>query len=87
MKSILLAGTCLLFSLVVSVSFAAGGKNQIQNPILGDNCIEAFPPGIDANACEEVPAPSQAGVNVFFCDTTTVVICTDEEPEEGETDE
>ena len=87
MKTSLLVGTCLLISLVVPVSFAAGGQNQIQNPILGDNCIEAMPPGIDANACEEVPAPSQSGVNVFFCDTTTVVICTDEEAEEGDTGE
>ena len=75
--------TALLLALIVSVSFAAGGKNQIQNPILGDNCVEAMPPGIDANACEEVPAPAQSGVNVFFCDTTTIVIC---EAEDDETD-
>jgi hypothetical protein len=72
---------CLLLSLVASASFAAGGKNQIQNPILGDNCVEAMPPGIDANACEEVPAPAQSGVNVFFCDTTTIIICEAEDDE------
>ena len=75
--------TALLLALIVSVSFSAGGKNQIQNPILGDNCVEAMPPGIDANACEEVPAPAQSGVNVFFCDTTTIIIC---EAEDDETD-
>ena len=75
--------TALLLGLIVSVSFAAGGKNQIQNPILGDNCVEAMPPGIDANACEEVPAPAQSGVNVFFCDTTTIIICEAEDDEAG----
>ena len=72
----------LLLSLIMSPTFAAGGKNQIQNPIFGDNCIETIPPGVDAEACEEMPAPAQSGVNVFFCDTTTIVICTDEEDSE-----
>lgn len=73
--------TALLFGLIASVSFAAGGKNQIQNPILGDNCVQTMPPGIDANACEEVPAPPQSGVNVFFCDTTTIIVCEVEDDE------
>jgi hypothetical protein len=73
--------TALLLGLIASVSFAAGGQNQIQNPILGDNCVEAMPPGIDANACSEVPAPPHSGVNVFFCDTTTIIICEAEDDE------
>ena len=50
----------------------------------GDNCIETIPPGIDASACEESPAPGQSGVTVFFCDTTVVIICADENEDEGE---
>lgn len=72
----------LLFCSIVSASFAAGGQNQIQNPIFGDNCIETIPPGIDASACEESPAPGQSGVRVYFCDTTVIVICSDEEDAE-----
>mgnify|MGYP003573949416 CR=1 FL=1 len=82
MKITFIAATCFLLSLIASASFAAGGQNQTQNPILGDNCVEAFPPGIDALACEEVPAPAQSGVNVFFCDTTTIIICEAEDEED-----
>jgi hypothetical protein len=74
----------LLLTLLASVSFAAGGKNQIQNPIFGDNCVETIPPGIDASACEESPAPGQSGVTVFFCDTTVVIICSEENGDEVE---
>ncbi len=82
MKTVSIVATFILLSTFGSSSFAAGGQNQIQNPILGDNCIETIPPGIDAAACEEMPAPAQAGVNVFFCDTTTIVICQEEDTEE-----
>jgi len=78
MNTSLRLATGLLLGLIASASFAAGGQNQIQNPILGDNCVQTMPPGIDANACEEVPAPAQSGVNVFFCDVTTIIICEDE---------
>lgn len=71
--------TYLLLTLFVSASVAAGGQNQIQNPIFGDNCVETIPPGFDASACEESPAPGQSGVQVYFCDTTVIVICSDEE--------
>jgi hypothetical protein len=70
--------TCLLFGLSTSAAFAAGGQNQIQNPIFGDNCVEVMPPGIDAEACVESPAPAQSGVNVYFCETTTVIVCQDD---------
>lgn len=76
------AATLLLLSLFASTVAAAGGKNQIQNPIFGDNCIETIPPGFDASACEESPAPGQSGVMVYFCETTVIVICSEEE--EGE---
>ena len=79
MRTLVKVTACMLLSLAVSSSFAAGGKNQIQNPIFGDDCIEMIPPGIDANACEESPAPGQSGVTVYFCDTTVVVVCPDEE--------
>lgn len=84
MRKLLILAICVLFGVMSSASFAAGGKNQIKNPILGDNCVETIPPGIDASACEEVPAPAQAGVHVFFCDTTAVIICTDEEEDAEE---
>ncbi len=76
--------TALLISLLASPTFAAGGKNQTKNPIFGDNCVETLPPGVDAEACEEVPAPAQAGVTVFFCETTKIIICSDEEEPETE---
>jgi len=82
MKTFFIILTYLLFSLLASVSFAGGDKNQTQNPIFGDNCIETIPPGIDASACEEAPAPGQSGVKVYFCDTTVVIICADEGDDE-----
>ena len=68
----------LLFALTTSVALAAGGQNQTQNPIFGDNCVEVAPPGIDETTCEEAPAPPQSGVQVFFCDSTTVIVCRDD---------
>jgi hypothetical protein len=81
-KAVYLGEIAFLLSLVASTTFAAGGKNQIQNPIFGEDCIEVMPPGSDFEACEESPAPGQSGVRVYFCDTTTIVICPEEEPEE-----
>jgi len=78
MKTSTIILTCLLFGLSTSAAFAAGGQNQIQNPIFGDNCVEVMPPGIDAEACVESPAPAQSGVNVYFCETTTVIVCQDD---------
>ena len=82
MKTIPIVATFILLGFSASSALAAGGQNQIQNPIFGDNCIETIPPGFDASACEEMPAPAQSGVNVFFCDTTTIVICTEEDTDE-----
>ena len=82
MKTMSFVATFLLLSFFAASSFAAGGQNQIQNPIFGEDCIETIPPGVDAGACEEMPAPAQSGVNVYFCDTTTIVICPEEEAEE-----
>ncbi len=82
MKTIPLVATFILLGFFASSSFAAGGQNQIQNPIFGDDCIETIPPGVDAAACEEMPAPAQSGVNVYFCDTTTIVICPDDDSEQ-----
>ena len=79
MKTLITLTTGLLLSLAFTVSFGAGGQNQIQNPIFGDDCIETIPPGIDAYACEESPAPGQSGVKVYFCETTVIVICPDED--------
>jgi len=79
MKTLITWTIGMLLSLAVTASFAAGGQNQIQNPIFGEDCIETIPPGIDAYACEESPAPGQSGVKVFFCETTVIVICPDED--------
>jgi hypothetical protein len=81
-KAIYLGGVAFVLGVVVSATFAAGGKNQINNPIFGEECVEVMPPGIDSEACEESPAPAQSGVKVYFCDTTTIVICPEEETEE-----
>jgi hypothetical protein len=78
MRTTAIALTCILFSLSTS-TFAAGGKNQTNNPIFGENCVETIPPGLDAYACEESPAPGQSGITVFFCDTTVVIVCADED--------
>ncbi len=75
MKILPVVTSCVLLSSVSSLSLAAGGQNQTQNPIFGEDCVETIPPGFDDGACEEMPAPAQSGVNVFFCDTTVVVIC------------
>jgi hypothetical protein len=79
MKILPVVTSCILLSTVSSFSLAAGGQNQIQNPIFGEDCIETIPPGIDDGACEEMPAPAQSGVSVWFCDTTVVIICPEEE--------
>ena len=84
MKALSKTATFLFLSLVAAAVFAAGGQNQIQNPIFGDNCIETIPPGFDASACEESPAPGQSGIKVYFCDTTVIVICSEEEDAENE---
>ena len=70
---------CVFLGLFASGSFAAGGQNQTANPIFGDGCVEVTPPGIDTENCEEVPAPPQSGVEVFFCDGTRIIICEEEE--------
>lgn len=69
-RNILRFAVLCFFSIV-----GCGGQNQTQNPIFGEDCVETIPPGFDDGACEEMPAPAQSGVNVFFCDTTVVVIC------------
>lgn len=84
MKTTLFAIGCLLYGLTTSAVFGAGGQNQIKNPIFGEDCVEVMPPGIDASACEESPAPAQSGVNVFFCDTTIVIVCQDGYEEESD---
>lgn len=71
--------TFVLLSLFVSGSFAAGGKVQADNPIFGDDCVEVTAPGVDLDNCTQVPAPPQAGITVFFCDSTRVIVCGDEE--------
>ena len=61
---------------------AEGGKVQDKNPVFGDDCVEMTPPGIDLDQCEEMPAPPQSGVEVFFCEgSTRVIVCESEEEE------
>ena len=81
MRIMPIAVACVVCGLTAS-SFAAGGKNQMQNPIFGENCVETIPPGFDAYACEESPAPGNSGITVYFCDTTVVIVCSDEEDTE-----
>jgi len=80
MKILPIISACALLGLACG-AFAAGGQNQTQNPIFGDNCVETVPPGIDPSSCEEMPAPPQSGVQVFFCESTRVIICSDAEIE------
>ena len=62
----------LLFSAPV---FADGDKNRSQNPVFieEDQCAIAVP-GIDLDDCAKIPAPSQAGVTVYFCTLDEVTV-------------
>jgi hypothetical protein len=67
----------LLF--VSSIAMAAGGKVRDANPIIGEGCIYQVPPGLDLQKCELIPAPNQAGVQVYACDLSVIVFCDDED--------
>ena len=67
-----------LVTLMCSVAMAEGGKVRDANPIIGEGgCIYQAPPGLDVTKCELIPAPNQAGVQVYACDLTVIVLCTD----------
>ena len=70
----------LIMTLMSSVAMAEGGKNRDQNPIISDDgCVYQTPPGLDITKCELIPAPNQAGVQVYACDLTVIVFCPDDE--------
>jgi hypothetical protein len=69
----------LLLLLFSSIAIAAGGKVRDANPIIGDGCVYQIPPGLDISQCELIPAPNQAGVQVYACDLDVIVFCADEE--------
>ena len=77
-----IALSVVLACLPAGGALAEGGKVQDQNPIFGDDCVEMTPPGIDLDQCEQMPAPPQSGVEVFFCEgATRIIVC--ESQEEG----
>ena len=61
--------------LLSSVAVAAGGKVRDANPVIGDGCVYQVPPGLDMEKCELIPAPNQAGVQVYACDLSVIVFC------------
>jgi len=64
-----------LLLLVSSIAMAGGGKAREANPIIGDGCVYQVPPGLDLEQCELIPAPNQAGVQVYACDLSVIVFC------------
>ncbi len=69
----------LILLFVSSIAMAAGGKVRDANPIIGEGCIYQVPPGLDLQKCELIPAPNQAGVQVYACDLSVIVFCDDED--------
>jgi hypothetical protein len=69
----------LMLLFVSSIAMAAGGKVRDANPIIGEGCIYQVPPGLDLQKCELIPAPNQAGVQVYACDLSVIVFCDDED--------
>lgn len=69
----------LLLMLLSSVAVAEGGKQRDANPIIGDGCVYQVPPGLDLDTCELIPAPNQAGVQVYACNLDVIVFCDDDD--------
>lgn len=69
----------LMLLFVSSIAMAAGGKVRDANPIIGEGCIYQVPHGLDLQKCELIPAPNQAGVQVYACDLSVIVFCDDED--------
>lgn len=68
----------LLLMLLSSVAAASGGQMRDANPIIGDGCVYQVPPGLDLETCELIPAPNQAGVQVYACNLDVIVFCDDD---------
>ena len=65
---------------------AGGDKNRTASPILspGDAaCVYTVPDNIDLDQCDEVPAPEQSGISVWFCDEVLTVLCDTESENPG----
>ena len=77
MKNLLLA--CVF---VPMTALGAGGQNQEQNPIFGDDCVTITPPGISLENCEMSNAPSQSGIRVYFCLDEVIVLCPPEDDDD-----
>ena len=71
----------VIMAFISAGAWAAGGKVRTQNPIITeDGCVLSIPEGIDAEACEQIVASDQAGVNVWFCDDYEIdatIVCDD----------
>lgn len=79
MKKILAVFTLLMAT--AGFVYASGGQVRFGNPVLDDDgCVLSIPEGIDVDACEEIIAPEQSGVQVYFCDgleITATLVCED----------
>ena len=69
----------LLLLFICSIAMAEGGKVRDANPIIGEGCVYQVPPGLDITKCELIPAPNQAGVQVYACDLDVIVFCDDDD--------
>jgi hypothetical protein len=79
--------THVLIALCLSTSaplYAAGGKVQEQNPILGDGCVFSVPNGLlDLEECDKVTLPDNSLPEMFVCDTVVVCSETSDNPGKG----
>jgi hypothetical protein len=73
----------VLLMLLSSVALAEGGKARDANPIIGDGCVYQVPPGLDLETCELIPAPNQAGVQVYACNLDVIVFCDDDDNDDS----
>ncbi len=76
-----LIAVLFLSLMITGMAAASGGKVRFGNPVIDqDGCVLSIPEGIDVESCEEIEAPDQAGVNVYFCDgveITATLVCED----------
>ena len=72
----------LLMSLVFLPLTVVAQGDQNQNPIFEDDCVTITPPGINPENCEMSAAPSQSGIQVYFCGSEIVVLCPPEDDDD-----
>lgn len=80
MKVMLFAVTLVCSVAVGQVLFAGTGMKTKNPRVNAEECTISGPldGSVIEETCEEVPAPPQSGIRVFFCDDVHVVVCPEE---------